>query len=131
MGEFYQDMADMTRELLAPTDEGGLGQGCIEIVRYLASPAQPDPWSPPNPSIPRAKRLDGVVRGVGKEMVGAPVENGGQIIATDLIATVAPWDGPYDPADVIKLDGKAVTVLSVKNIPAVGTVAAVQMVLRR
>ena len=80
--------------------------------------------------------LDGVVRGVGKELVDTPIENGGKIVATDLIAIVAPPDdgfnaNAYEPTDVIEIDGVAVTVLSVKNIPAAGKVCAIQFLLRR
>lgn len=131
MADFYDDMAQMARELLAPTSEGGLGQGVIELVTYTPGAAGPDPWSPPAEPTRNATVLDGVARGVGKELIGTPVENGGQIVATDLIATVAPWGGEIDPAQVLEIDGSPVTILSVEDIPAAGTVCAVQMVVRK
>lgn len=131
MADFYQDMAAMTRELLAPTDEGGLGQGKIELVRYVAGPAPANEWDPPATPSRQVTPLDGVASGVGKDLVGLPVETGGQIVATDLKIIVSPWGGEYDPADVIEVDGKPVTILRVKNIPEAGTVCAIQFVARR
>lgn len=72
-----------------------------------------------------------MARGVGKELVGTPVENGGQVIATDLLVTVAPWGGDVQPTQRLEVDGSPVIILSVKNIPAAGTVVAIQMVVRR
>lgn len=131
MPDIYTRMRSTARRLLAPTDQGGYGQGEITLVRYAAPPADPNPWSPPSPAIRRLTKLDAVARGVGKELVGTPVDNGGQIVATDLVLIVSPWDGQYEPGDVIEIDGTAVTVLSVRNIPAAGTVCAIQFVVRR
>lgn len=131
MADFYSEMAQTARELLAPTSQGGLGQGTITLVRYVAGPAPTNPWDAPSPSTPQVTALDGAARGVGKELIGAPVETGGQIVATDLQVIVAPWGGAYDPGDVLKIDGVPVTVLKVENIPAAGTVCAVKFVARR
>lgn len=130
MGEFYSDMAQMARELLAPTSEGGLGQGYIELVRYLPGPPPANPWDPPAQPERDITVLDGAARGVSKELIGAPVENGGQIIATDLQVIVAPWGGEYQPADTLEIDGAPVTVLRVENIPAAGIVCAVRFLVR-
>lgn len=130
MGEFYSDMAQMARELLAPTSKGGLGQGTIELVRYLDGPPPANPWDPPAQPERDITVLDGVARGVGKELIGAPVENGGQVVATDLVVIVAPWGGEYQPADTLEIDGAPVTVLRVENIPAAGIVCAVRFLVR-
>lgn len=131
MADIYERMQATARRLLAPTDEGGLGQGKIELVRYVAGPPPANSWDPPSPPSRQVTPLDGAASGVGKELVGTPVETGGQIVATDLQVIVAPWGGEYDPADVLEIDGKPVTVLSVRNIPAAGTVVAVKFVVRR
>lgn len=128
---FYEDMAATARDLLAPTSDGGLGQGVIELVAYIPGVDGPDPWSPPSAPTRSVTTLDGAARGVGKELVGTPVENGGQIVATDLVVTVAPWGGAINPAHVLEVDGSPVTILSVKNIPAAGTLCLVQMVVRK
>lgn len=131
MSDFYDDMRQTARELLAPTSQGGLGQGSIALVRYVAGAPGPDPWSPPSEPMRQITALKGAARGVGKELIGAPVETGGQVVATDLVVIVAPWGGEVDPAQVLEVDGSPVTILSVKNIPAAGTVCAVQMVVRK
>lgn len=131
MADIYDDFAEMSRELLAPTSEDGFGQGEIALVRYVDGPAPANPWDPPAAQEREVTILNGAARGVGKEMVGTPIENGGQIIASDLVVIAAPWGGEYEPADVLQIDGKPVTVLSVKNIPEAGTVCLVQFVARR
>lgn len=130
MSDFYADMRQMATELLAPTSEGGLGQGSIEIVRETPGAPGANPWDPPAPSTYARIPLDGAARGVAKELIGAPVETGGQIVATDKQVIVAPWDGAYEPGDVLELDGNPVTVLKIDNIPAVGTVVAIRFVVR-
>lgn len=128
---FYERMRATAGRLLAPTDAGGLGQGDIELVRYLPGPLPANPWDPTSPQEREITVLDGVARGVAKELVGTPVENGGQIVATDVQVLVASWGGEIDAADVLELDGSPVTVLKVENIPAVGLACAVRMVVRR
>lgn len=131
MADIYDRMQATARRLLAPTSEGGLGQGSIALVRYVPGAPGPDPWSPPSPSTRQITTLKGAARGVGKELIGAPVETGGQIVATDLIVIVAPWGGAYEPTDVLEIDGIPLSILSAKNIPAAGTVCAIQFVVRR
>lgn len=128
-GDFYTQMAGVARDLLAPTSRGGLGQGKIELVRYVDTPPV-NPWDAPSPPTRTATTLNGAARGVSKEMIGAPVDNGGQIVATDLVVIVAPWGGQYAPADVLEIDGKPVTILSVSNIPAAGIVSAIRFIVR-
>jgi len=130
VADIYTRMQATAKRLLAPTNEGGLGQGTIELVRYIDGPPPADSWLPPSPPEREITVLDGVARGVAKELVGAPVENGGQIVATDLTVTVAPWGGTYEPADVLELDGAPVTVLKVEDVPAVGTVCVIKFVVR-
>lgn len=136
MVDIYTRMQATARRLLAPTSEGGLGQGEIAIARYVAGDAPVNPWDAPSLPTPERIPLDGAARGVGKELVGTPVENGGQVVATDLLVIVAvPESGysadDYEPADVLEIDGEPVTVMSVKNIPAAGTPCAIQFVARR
>lgn len=129
MADFYTEMGNVARELLAPTSQGGLGQGKIELVRY-AETSPTNPWDAPSPLTRTATTLKGAARGVSKEMIGAPVDNGGQIVATDLVVIVAPWGGSPQPTDVLEIDGKPATILSVSNIPAAGIVSAVRFIVR-
>lgn len=129
--DFYDEMRAAATALLAPTSQDGLGQGSIQLVRYLATPNPANPWHPPAPPTRQITVLNGVARGVGKELVGTPVENGGQIVATDLQVIVAPWGGAYQPTDVLEIDGEPVTILRVRNIPEAGTVCAIRFVVRQ
>lgn len=131
MPDIYTRMRATAQRLLAPTSQGGLGQGTIELVRYIAGVPGRDPWSPPSPPEREVTVLDGAARGVGKELIGAPVETGGQIVATDLTVIVAPWGGTVEPADVLEIDGTPVTILKVENIPAAGIICAHKFVVRR
>jgi hypothetical protein len=128
---FYDEMANVVREMLAPTSQGGLGQGSIALIRYLEGAAPANPWDVPAAPSRQVTTLDGAARGVGKDLIGAPVETGGQIVATDLAVIVAPWGGFVEPVDVLEIDGVPVTILKVENIPAAGTVCAVKFVVRR
>lgn len=131
MGDFYAEMRQAAIDLLAPTDDGGLGQGAIDLVRYVPGPPEPNPWDPPTPETREVTPLNGAARGVSKELVGLPVETGGQIVATDLQVIVAPWGGEYEPGHVLEIDGAPVTILKIENIPAAGTVCAIRFLVRR
>lgn len=127
---FYEDMRQVAIDLLAPTDEGGLGQGTIELVRYVPGAEPANPWDPPAEPSREVTPLDGVARGVGRELIGAPVP-GGQVVATDLVVLVAPWGGEYKPTDTLEIDGHSVTVLKVQNIPEAGLTCAIRFIVRR
>lgn len=129
--DFYDEMRAAATELLAPTSQDGLGQGSIQLVRYVEAAPPANPWDPPAPPTRQVTILNGVARGVGKELIGTPVENGGQIVATDLQVIVSPWGGTYQPTDVLEIDGEPVTILRVRNIPAAGTVCAIRFVVRQ
>jgi hypothetical protein len=131
VADFYDEMAQATRELLAPTSEDGLGQGSIALVRYVEGSPPANPWDPSPEPTRQVTPLDGAARGVGKELIGAPVETGGQIVATDLVVIVSPWGGAVEPGYVLEIDGLPVTILKAENIPAAGTVCAHRFVVRR
>lgn len=131
MADIYTRMRATAARLLSPTSEGGLGQGTIELVRYVEGDEPANAWDPPAPPAREITVLDGTARGVGKELIGAPVETGGQIVATDLQVIVAPWGEEYQPGEVLEIDGTPVTVLKVEKIPAAGTVVVVRFVVRR
>lgn len=123
----YDRMADVSRRLLS---NDKFGQGVIQLVRYTPGADPVDPWSPPLPPVRTVIPITGAARGVSKELIGTPVDTGGQIVGTDLMVITPPIVGGYDPADVLEIDGKPVTILSVQNIPAAGTVSAVRFIVR-
>lgn len=131
MTDFYEDMAQAARDLLAPTSEDGLGQGEIVLVKLGPGAAPANPWDPPLPPVPTRTPLEGAVSGVGKDLIGTLLENGTAIVAGDLKVIVAPWGGTAEPEDVLELDGVAATVMKVEPIPAIGITSAVRMIVRR
>ena len=125
---FYDEMAAMTNELLAPTGEGGLGQGSIELVRTTYS-GLPDEWGPPAGESQTSYSLKGAARGVDADLVG--VEVGGTVlVATDLVVTCAPLPIDYEAGDQLRIDGRLLNILSYQKIPAAGTTAAVKFIVR-
>ena len=129
MTDFYTEMGAVATELLSPTSSGGLGQGSITLVKYTAV-APAEPWLPPPSPIEARVPLLGAARGVGKDLIGVSVENGGQIVATDLMVIVAPFAGGVDPTDVLEIDGAPVTILSVQRVPEAGITSAWKFVVR-
>lgn len=130
MADVYSDMAGVARELLAPTSDGGLGQGAIQLVRYTPGANGPNPWDPPEPPTRTVTPLQAAARGVSEKFIGVEVAPNMVIVASDLQVIAAPWDGTYEPGDVLEIDGKPVTVLRIDNIPAAGTVSAIRFIVR-
>lgn len=127
MADFYESMRQTAEELLAPTSQGGLGQGNIVLSRQSSVPGA-TPWDPPIVTT-QEETLRGAVRGVSKELIG--VEEGGTVIvASDRQAICAPPKMGYTAGDVLVVDGVPVNIISVQNIPAAGTVAAVRFIIR-
>lgn len=112
MAGFYDGMAQMVRDLLAPS---ALGQGPITIARLAAGPSLPDrPWLPVEPT-----REAWTVNQVG--MTKAEYTSGGNIIKTDLAYMTEPPAVPTRPGDVVEVDGVQVgTVVHVAPFPAHG-----------
>jgi len=127
MSDFYSDLAQMARELLAPTSQNGLGQGNIVLSRQSSTPGA-NPWDPPVTTT-TTETLKGAVRGVSQELVG--VEVGGTVIlASDRQAICAPIEMGYTAGDTLIIDGVPVHILSVENIPAAGVAAAARFIIR-
>lgn len=125
--DFYADMARMANDLLAPTNQGGLGQGSIVLSRQSSTPGA-NPWDPPVTTT-TTETLKGAVRGVSKELIG--VEVGGTVVlASDRQAICAPPSMGYTAGDTLVVDGVPVIIISVQNIPAAGITSAVRFIIR-
>lgn len=126
---FYEDMANMARELLSPASQNGLGQGHLTISREGESTPGPHPWDPVVPGERIVEKLDGAVRGIDKRMVGTEV---GSVVlmASDLQAICAVPVMTWQPGDTFAVDGKPVHVVAMENIPAAGTPSAVRFIIR-
>lgn len=125
MADFYQEMRQMTRDLLAPTSSGGLGQGHIQLQRPDVD--SDDPWAPGTPLV---ETIRAAVRGIDKRMVG--VEVGGTVlVASDQVAICEVPDMGYKAGDELVVDGRPVQILAYEPIPAAGITSAVRFIIRR
>lgn len=129
MADFYQEMADMVRDLLAPTSSNGLGQGTIVLFHSVPGTPNPaNPWEPVAPTI-TTETLKGAVRGIDRRLVGTEA-GGAVLLESDRIAICEVPAMAYQAGDVLQVDGVPVHILSVERIPAAGITAAVQFIIR-
>ncbi|ABX36722.1 conserved hypothetical protein [Delftia acidovorans SPH-1] len=128
MADFYTEMAAMTRGLLAPTSQGGLGQGEIVLTRKTPGTPGPNPWDPVEP-VTQAETLRGAVRGVSQRLVGT--EMGGTVIlASDRQAICEVPQMQYQAGDTLTVDSVPVHIIAFERIPAAGTTSAVKFTIR-
>lgn len=129
MSDFYTQMGQVAAELLAPTGQGGLGQGNVVLSRKIPGTPDPDaPWIPVEPTNQR-ETLRAAVRGVSKELVGT--EAGSTVIvASDRQAICAPITMGYTAGDTLIVDGVPVHIVAVSNIPAAGITSAIRFIIR-
>ena len=132
MADFFTDMANMARDVLKPSNQGGLGArtGSINLMVQQAPTPPTNPWDPPAVPVYISTPVRGQVFGVGQDLIGAPVPNGGQIVASDEQAILALWGGTAKVTDILQVDGKKYTILAVSQIPEAGTKSAVRLIIR-
>ena len=129
MADFYADMAKVSAQLLAPTSQGGLGQGVIVLARSTpGAPNEEAPWEPVTPTV-TTETLNGAARGVDSRLVGSEV-GGAVILATDKQVICAPPVMQYQAGDTLSIDGVPVHVIAVEKIPAAGFTSAVKFIVR-
>lgn len=132
MADFYEEMAVMARDLLKPSDKGGLGAKAGSIAYLRANPVTPpaNPWEPPAPASWTELDVRAQSFGISKELVGTQVENT-TLIATDLYVICERIPDGYKPTDVIEIDGQSTVILGIKRIPAAGIASAVKFFVRK
>ena len=129
MSDFYDDMATMTRELLAPTNQNGLGQGVIQLVRITQGVPDPAaPWLPVTP-IKQTEKLDGAVKGVSSQLVGTEAGSA-VILASDREAICTVPKMSYKAGDMLSIDGVDCVILAAMPIPAAGATVALRFIVR-
>lgn len=129
MTDFYDDLATMASEILAPTIQNGLGQGVIHLIRVTPGVPDPDkPWLPVQPN-EQTELLKGAVKGVSSKLVGTEVGSA-VILASDREAICAAPVMQYQAGDILSVDGVRVNILSVQRIPEAGTTVAVKFIVR-
>lgn len=118
MSAFYGKMQGVATRLLTR-----FNQGVLTLAKATTAPSD-DPWTPGAPTT-ITYTLQATAKGVSKEFI-----DGTTIVATDIEITAAAFGAEPDPADVLAIDGKAVTLLRVIRVPAAGTLVAWKFVVR-
>lgn len=132
MSDFFDDMALMARDLLKPSNQGGLGARTRSISYLRANAPTPpeNPWEPPAPVSWTELDVRAQSFGISKQLIGTEIGNTA-MIATDLYVICERIPDGYQPTDVIEIDGEKVMILGVERIPAAGVASAVKFFIRR
>lgn len=117
MSGFYEEMADMARELLAPEDEGGLGQGTVQLKRTTTTPG-PNEWTPGVETV-QTWQLSATVKRLHQRY-----ENGVLIVQTGDMVTFAVPEVEPTLTDLLIIDGAERVVTNLTQIPPAGTAVA-------
>lgn len=114
---FYDEMADMARELLAPESDGGLGQGVVELKRTTTTPGA-NPWDPPTETA-TTYTLKAAV-----ERLHQRYEGGVLIVETgDMVTFAVPAVTPA-LTDTLVIDGKERAITNLTPVPGAGVAVA-------
>lgn len=114
----YQRMANTAKRLL--TDNN---QGKIEIGRAVNT-AGGNSWDAPSVSV-TYETVRGIVRGVSQQYV-----DGITVLSTDLMIMATIDDYAPLPGDLMRIDGRVVTVVKQEQIPGAGIIAAWRFIVR-
>lgn len=125
---FFQDMANMPRDMLKPESNGGLGTGVVQLKRIVSSEPDPNnPWG--NSTTETVETLDAAVLGTDSKMVGTTMGST-VLMASDLVVVAAVPKMQVESGDTLTIDGRNVKILSVQPIPAAGTMSAIKFFVR-
>lgn len=130
MADIFTRMAGVSNRLLRPASNGGFGSGTINLVRLVPAAPPANEWDAPGEPTRIVTPLKANAFGVKAALVGTDAAPGVAIMASDKYVISAPIDGGYQPEDILEIDGKPVTVLSVQDIVGAGTVSAVRFIVR-
>lgn len=126
MADFYTEMAAMTKELLAPTSSGGLGQGMITLVRIAAGVDPNDPWGEPKKE---TEVVHGAAKGISSKLIGTEYGSTVLLASDKEVITTVPV-GNYTATDTMAIDGKEYNIIGVQPIPAAGIASAYKFIVR-
>lgn len=128
--DIFTRMAGVSNRLLRPASDGGFGSGTINLVRLTPAAAPANEWDEPGDPTRTVIPLKANAFGVKAALVGKDIAPGVALLATDKYVISAPIAGGYKPEDILEIDGKPVTVLSVQDIVGAGTVSAIRFIVR-
>jgi hypothetical protein len=122
--------AKATADRLLSPAKLGAASGAIVLTRRTVVDAA-NPWE--NPTVTTASEtLKAQAFGVSSELIGSPANepDGPVVLATDRMVISAVPSMGYRAGDILAIDGAAVTILSVRKIPAAGVTSAVKFLVR-
>lgn len=129
---FYTELADMVVDLLTPDEAGGLGAaaGSVTLSRKVVTPAA-NSWEAPTIAT-TTETLLGQVFGVSSEFVGLPANepDNGVVLSSDMSVICAIPANGYATGDLVSVNGRPVSVIITRTIPAAGTPVALKLVVR-
>ena len=102
---------------------GNAAQGTIEIGRAVNT-AGANSWDAPSVDV-TYETVRGIVRGVSQQYV-----DGVTVLMTDLMVVATIDDYEPLPGDLMRVDGRVVTVVKQKQIPGAGIIAAWRFIVR-
>jgi len=114
---FYDEMQGVATELLDEFNQGTL--------RYIHPGEPTGPAYDPQPGLPTAYDVDGVVRGVSQQYV-----DGSYVLATDQQATISVFGREPTAEGVLEVDGNDRQIVRVDRLPGAGTVVAYRLIIR-
>ena len=129
MADFYAEMQSVATDLLTQ-----FKQGVITLTRTTHD-APTNAWDAPTVPVETVYTLNATARGVSQKYVDGTnvLRTDGQVTmavqATDVSGGVVSLT-PDKTSDVLKIDGKKVTVLEIMPLPLAGTPAAYVIIFR-
>lgn len=100
-------------------------QGAIVLTKPGTSTPGPNPWDPPIIVDGREITLSATAKAVSEKFI-----DGTTILATDVEVTAADFGSEVEPADVLTIDGRAVSVIKIMRIPAAGVIVNWKFIVR-
>lgn len=114
---FYDDMADMASDLLQEFDQGGL-----VLMRQVAGNGPPHNPGP-------TTWVDEPIAGVAEGVTGEHLKD--SLIQSSDLAVTMPGHAHPAMTDRVKSAGQEYTIVKITPIPAAGTPAAYEVIIRR
>lgn len=137
MADFYEEMAGVAAEMLAPASEGGLGQTGVVLIRKRTAPPDPlKPWERAEVT-EELETLKAAVSGAVSSSAGGALGfgvTGFAMLATDkvVVAAVPAMDWRMDGEGVlsVSVNDQRTAVVYVEAVPEAGTPVVIKFVLR-
>jgi hypothetical protein len=118
MSQFYDRLQGTASRLLTKYK-----QGTVEIGRPSNTPGA-NPWDAPTLTTVWTE-LNAIARGVSQSLV-----DGVQVVASDLQVIASLTDYTPIASDLMRIDGKRVTIVRIDQIPAAGDPVATRLIVR-